>query len=245
MEAIFFDIHADLPRQGPGDPASTARAFSMLKGLPDQPHLLDVGCGPGAQTLDLARLSDGPITAVDKYEQFLDNLRERAARQGLTERIVVVQGDMFDLPFEAGSFDVIWSEGAIYLIGFEQGLRSWGRLLKSGGYVAVTEATWLRADAPGELRTFWEEAYPAMQDVEANLRIIEKTGYRLVGHFTLPPSAWWTDYYEPLERRLSLFEDRYRDNPDVMAVVEMERREIDLYRRYSDYYGYVFYVMQR
>jgi SAM-dependent methyltransferase len=165
-------------------------------------------------------------------------------REDLSERVTVLKGDMFDLGFEKSTFDLIWSEGAIYIMGFEKGLRTWLPLLRKGGYLGATELTWIKPDAPEEPRAFWEEAYPAMQDVEANLKVIQRTGYRHVGHFTIPESAWWNEYYNPVEKRLAVLREKYRANIEAMDVLGMEQKEIDLFRKYSNFYGYVFYVMR-
>ena len=243
-EAVFAEVHDDIPRGGPGDMESTRKAFGMLAGLRQRPRILDIGCGPGAQTLDLASITDGVITAVDNHEHFLGRLRVAAARRGLTDRVSIVNADMCQLPLEPQSFDVVWAEGSIYIIGFEAGLRAWRPLLRSGGYLAATEVTWLRSDLPADLEAFWAREYPAMQDLNGNLAAIRSADYVPTGHFTLPPSAWWAPYYGPIESKLPALREKYRDYPEALAVLQAERTEIDLYRRYSDYYGYVFYVMR-
>jgi len=134
---IFFEIHSGLPREGPGDSRSTKRAFALLSDLPPEPHVLDIGCGPGMQTLDLARLTRGQIVALDNHQPFLDELSARARRAGLGSRVQAIYGDMEDLPFPRASFDLIWAEGSIYIFGFEKGLRAWKTLLRAGGYLAV------------------------------------------------------------------------------------------------------------
>jgi SAM-dependent methyltransferase len=245
MTEVFFDIHYDIPREGPGDFESTRKAFSMLTDLPKAPNILDIGCGPGRQTLDMIRLTSGKITAVDIHQPFLDALNGKVAQQGLSDRITVLSGDMFDLGFEENTFELIWSEGSIYVIGFEKGLRAWLPLLKKDGYLAATELTWIKPDAPEEVTGFWKEAYPAMQDVEANLKAIQRAGYRHIGHFLLPESAWWKDYYNPVEKRLAKLREKHAANYEAMCILEMEQKEIDLYRKYSSYYGYVFYIMRR
>ena len=121
---IFFELHQDLPREGPGDNPSTRKALSFLKELPPQPLILDIGCGPGMQTIELARCTKGKIIATDTHQPFLDKLKQRAQAEGLSDKITAVNMSMFDLEFEAKSFDAIWSEGAIYIMSFEQGLRA-------------------------------------------------------------------------------------------------------------------------
>lgn len=240
---VFFEIHHDNPQEGPGDFASTKRAFSMLKDLPPLPRILDVGCGPGRQTIDLCRLTAGAIVAVDFHQPYLDALQQKSKDLGLMEQICALQRDMENLRFEPQSFDVIWSEGAVYNIGFKRGLEMWKPLLKKAGYIAVTELTWLRVDVPDELQAFFNEQYPPMQNIQSNLADLRVAGYKPVGHFTLPESAWW-DYYHPIEKRVTRLKEKYKDNSGALAVLEMELREMDVYRTYSDYYGYVFYIGQ-
>ena len=241
---LFFELHCGLPREGPGDAASTRKAFSMLTDLPDRPMILDIGCGPGMQTLDLVHLTNGRIIAVDNHQPFLDSLSAKVREQRLCDRIEVLHRDMFDLGFEEHTFDVIWAEGAISIIGFEKALRVWRELLRGRGHIAVTELTWIQPRAPAEIREFLDEAYPAIQDIDANLETIRKMGYGPEGHFVLPESAWWNDYYEPLEKRLAVLKNRYKDDREALEFLETEQREIDLYRRHSQYYGYVFYAAQ-
>lgn len=239
--ALFFEVHSGNPREGPGSAECTRRAFELLTGLPPEPKILDVGCGPGAQTLDLARLTDGHITAVDNHRPFLDVLSAKIADQGLGDRITVVHGDMNALRFADGSFDVVWSEGAVYIMGFDKGLREWKRFLKEDGFVVLSEATWLEPGAPAELREFWKEAYPAMRDISGNLAALERAGYAPVGRFTLPESAWW-EYYDPILKKLPALKEGHGGDEGALEVLASEELEIDLYRKYSKHYGYVFYA---
>jgi ubiquinone/menaquinone biosynthesis C-methylase UbiE len=216
----------------------------MMPGLPQEPLILDVGCGPGMQTMDLLTLTRGMITAVDNYQPFLDELERRAVQKNFSHRVQTVNQDMGSMNFEPESFDVIWSEGAIYLMGFENGLKSWKRFLKKEGYIAVSEISWLKPFSPDNLRAFWEAEYPAICDIDENLNIIRESGYRDIKHFTLPETAWWESYYAPLENRLPGFIEKYKGDDQAQAVIQMIQAEIDLYKTYSEYYGYIFYVMR-
>jgi ubiquinone/menaquinone biosynthesis C-methylase UbiE len=241
---LFFEIHRDLPREGPGDFVSTRRAFTLLSELPQKPQILDIGCGPGMQTLHLAQLTDGEISAVDKYQPYLEQLILRARDHRVAGRIHVVNADMKLLPFEETSFDVIWSEGSAYLLGFEKALRTWRPLLKPNGFLAVTELSWLQSQLPEQLRSFWESEYPAITGVNENIAICGNSGYTVLGHFVLPEVAWWDHYYYPLKERLQLLRQKYESDPERMDYIKVEEYEIELYGAYSDFYGYVFYVMQ-
>lgn len=152
LPKVFWEVHSGLPREGPGDNESTRKAYLMLKGLPENPCILDIGCGPGMQTIELAKLSNGRIDAFDNHQPFLEDLKRRAEKEGVSKKIRTVNGDMFALNYENSSFDLIWSEGAIYIIGFEKGLREWRNLLTNKRYLVVSEVSWLKPDPPEEVK---------------------------------------------------------------------------------------------
>ncbi len=242
---IFFEIHKDLPREGPGDIESTLKAFSFLVNLPQVPLLLDIGCGPGKQTNDLVSITSARIVAMDTHRPFLHKVASNSNKTWQSGQIKLLEASMTCLPFPTACFDVIWSEGAIYNIGFENGLRSWKKYLKPGGYIAVTELSWLQAHRPNEIQDYWAMEYPSIHDIPGNIASIETAGYSLLANFTLPAASWWNDYYSPIEVRLTLLNEKYSKDPEAIGCIASTRQEIDMHRKYSDYYGYVFYIMQR
>jgi SAM-dependent methyltransferase len=242
--ALFFELFDGLPRQGPGDAASTLRALALVPGIGPESRVLDVGCGTGLQSRVLARNTRARVVAVDKHQPFVEELHRQALALGLGDRIQARVADMRELDFAPGSFDLIWSEGAIYVMGFETGLREWRRLLAPGGHLAVTEVCWTRPDPPPECAAFWEQEYPAIRDVPTRLLTVEACGLEMVGHFALPPSAWWDDYYRPLEAKLPAFRDRHRGEAEAQGLADLVQREIDVWRAYSAFYGYEFFVMR-
>ena len=241
QRAAFFAIHSDLPREGPGNRASTLRALAMARPLPVRPRVLDIACGPGGQTLDLAAaLPDASIVAVDFHAPYLDQLRRRAEKAGCADRIQTVRDDMSSLDLEPGGFDLIWCEGAAYIMGVPAALRAWRPLLRDGGRIALSEAVWLRDDPPEEVRANWDE-YPAMTDVPAVRSWFEAAGYALLGDFVLPPEAWW-EYYRPIEARLATLAGRFDEDPAAAGVVAEGHAEVECYRRHPDYFGYAFFI---
>lgn len=242
MDDLVFTIHDNLPREAPGSAACTRRALATVVGLSSRSRILDVGCGPGQQTIDLTRACDGRIVAVDLHGPYLRELERRAAAAGVADRVRVVRATMHQLPFADGSFDLIWSEGAIYIAGFERGLQQWRRLVRPRGCVAVTELCWLVDEPPDVPRAFWVEHYPSMTTNAGNLATAVANGYDVLDCFTLPESAWWDDYYGPLERRLVSLRGVVADAD--RAAIDSAQAEIDLYRAYSTAYGYVFFVLR-
>ena len=242
---LFWNEFADLPRQGPGSKESTLQAFSSIRNLPDRPVILDIGCGTGAQTLAIAEYNNkATVYAVDTHKLFLERLDSKTEKRNLGERITVRHGDMSNLEFPEKKFDLIWSEGAIYIMGVEKGLTQWRNYLKDNGYIAFTEVCWIKPDRPSELKQFWESEYPDIGTIEKNLEIIEECGYELVDHFVLPASCWLDDYYIPLEKSLEQLKIEHKNNKSFLDLVNSMEHEIEIFRKYSDYYSYVFFVTQ-
>jgi len=244
LPEFFWTVHSGLPRAGPGDNRSTRRAYMMLEDLPKNPRILDVGCGPGMQTVELAKLSGGQIVALDFHEPFLEQLKEAVKEAGVEDRVKVMEGDMRNMKFDDDSFDVVWSEGAIFIIGFEKGLREWSRLLTPRGYVVVSELCWLKQAAPQEAKDYITQMYPVIKTIEGNIEIVRNSGYRLVGSFVLPSKSWWDNYYTPIAVKLPSLKTGYKDDEEALQVIASEEKEIEMFRKYSDYYGYAFYIMQ-
>lgn len=239
---VFFEVQRGLPRQGPGLDACTLEALALCEDLPDRPEALDVGCGPGMQTLALAHALNGRVTAVDLYDEYLDELRRRVASAGLGDRVRALRADMRQLPLPDDAFDLVWSEGAAYIMGFDQALASWRRLLRPDGCIAVSELVWLTDERPEEAARFFAAAYPAMKTVEEACDSVRSAGYELLGSFVLPDAAWWEHYYGPLEAKLPGLRRRFDGEPTALTIIGETESEIAIRRNYPDAYGYAFLV---
>ena len=246
---LFFEVHKDLPREGPGSTASTRRALDVIKPfLPESPRVVDVGCGPGAQTLVLAsELPHAQITAIDLHEPFLAQLRDLAVKRQVGDRIDTVCADMGKwspiLSGKAEPVDLVWCEGAAYFIGIANALGKWSSWLKPGGFVAFTEPVWL-TDAPSpRTLAMWEE-YSELADPAACLALTEQCGYQVLGSFVLPQSDWLDEYYAPMQQRIDGLRTKHADDARAMSELDVHQEEIDVCREYGAEYGYLF-VMAR
>jgi serine/threonine-protein kinase HipA len=207
--------------------------------------VLDLGSGCGRQTLVLARELGVPITAVDGHAPYLAELEAEAGRQGLRPLIKTRCADFGQLDDAPGSYDLLWSEGAIYVLGWAKGLERWRPLLAPGGYMAATEATWLKDAPPAEAVAFWREAYPTMGTVASNTVIAREAGYQVLDTFALPSSAWLDEYYGPLRARMSALRPEAGSDPALAEAIASTEQEIAFYERYGDTYGYVFYLLRK
>ena len=240
----FYELYESIPRQGPGLTECTERALRFLPPLSGKQRILDVGCGSGAQTLVLAKATLAEIIALDSHEPFLEKLKADATQAGVADRITTFAGNMDDMPFKNESFDVIWSEGAIFIIGFAQGLAKWRKLLVPGGYIVVSEMCWFCDNPAPELIQFCG-GEGAVAGIADRRKTIADAGYLLMGDFVLPPEGWWQNYLLPVEKRLDGFAKKYSNTPVALSIAEHSRHEIELYKKYSQSFGYVFFVMQK
>lgn len=243
---LLMDFHKDALRQGPGGEAETRKAMALAGLDRSRPlKIADIGCGTGASTIVLAKELDAEITAVDFLPEFLEELRSRAQDNGVGERITTLTCSMDALPFPDEEFDVIWSEGAIYNMGFEAGVSGWKRFLKPGGKLIVSEITWLTAERPRELQSHWQREYPEIDVASAKMEILERHGYTPEAYFILPAYCWLENYYRPMQNRFDAFLERHGHSEEARTIVATEKEEIGLYETYQNYFSYGVYVAKR
>lgn len=244
---LLIDLHLRNQRQGPGTDACSEMAL-RLTGLrmTDALEVADIGCGTGAAALALAGLlPQAQITAVDFLGHFVDRLSQRATDAGLAHRVRPLQAQMEELPFADGQFDLLWSEGAVYNMGFENGVTSWRRFLKPGGVLVVSELTWTTQNRPADLQAHWEREYAEVDTAAAKLGVLERQGFAPLGYFVLPEQAWMDNYYHPLQAGFSDFLQRQRHSEAALALVAENEQEMALYQEYKAHFGYGMYVAKR
>lgn len=244
-EKVFHEIHTDIPREGPGDDKSTRQAFKLCKDLPPYPNILDVGCGPGLQTLELARISDGTIYAIDLYDKYLAMLNNSIKKGKFKAKIRTENMSLFDIKYEHDFFDLLWAEGVIFIPGFREGLQICKKFVKKGGYIAITELTWLTNQRPKEIQKYIQSQYPKITTIKGYEQIVNDCDLSLESQFTIPESSWYDNYYIPMEKRIKKLMKKYAKDKIALEVLLNEQLEIDMYRKYSKYYGYVFYIIRK
>lgn len=211
----------------------------------ERPRILDVGCGQGRATLELARLSGGQVVGLDTDRSALDVLSRRIEEQGLAGRVQVVHGSMFNMDFADESFDVVWAEGSVNAIGFGRALRAWRRLIRPAGYLVVHEGAWLRPDPPRAIVERWQPVFADIDTVPGYVRQLPGCGYRLLGQFSLPEDFWWANFYALVEERVRVLQTKYAGQPAAEEILAGEQAEVDLYREHARWYGSAFLVMQK
>lgn len=239
VDGAFWQVHEDLPRQGPGSNVTTLRLFNSADPRREFRDAIDMGCGPGRASLLLASLGLH-VTAIDTHAPFLGQLRRDAQAQSLIDKVEIVQLSMDDTPFLDASFDLVWAEGTAYILGWDRALRQWKRLLTPNGRLVATDSFWLTQDRSPEAVEFWA-ADPLMMTVDEAAEIARQAGYVVVDTYVQPDSDWFDEYYEPLLGRVD--ELAPGTDPQMQEVLAMTRTEIDVRRRYGAEYGHVGFVL--
>ena len=239
---LICEYYSKVERQGPGSPEVTKKALSFIDHLTGESRIADIGCGTGGQTMVIAQTAPGHITGIDLFPTFIDLFNSNARKWNLQNRVKGVVGNMEDLPFRDDELDLIWSEGAIYNIGFERGLNEWRKFLKPNGYIVVSEASWFTEERPDEINEFWLDAYPEIDTVSNNLALVQKAGFIPVATFILPENCWTEHFFAPQKSVQEAFLKQYAGNQTVREFIENQRHESQLYKKYQAYYGYAFYI---
>jgi len=239
---LIIESHVGLNRQGIGSAKATIKALSYLDDLDKISKVLDLGCGSGGQTMTLAQKIPGDITGVDICPELIEVFNKNAKELGVSDRVKGIVSSMDNLNFEKDSFDLIWSEGAIYEIGFARGLKQWNKYLKKGGFIAVTDASWLTNERPQEIEKFWNDAGCGLNTIEDNISIMQKSGFNLIATFLLPAECWTDNYFTPRNAADKVLLEKYSGNEIVENYIKDNKYEEELYSKYNQYYGYVFYI---
>lgn len=240
---LICEYFSNVERQGPGSPEATIRALRFIDNLTPQSRIADLGCGTGGQTITLAQNAPGHITGLDLFPDFINIFNRNAQALGLSGRVKAIVGSMVEtLPFEKESLDLIWSEGAIYNIGFEQGLNEWRQYLRKGGYIAVSEASWFTPQRPAEIYDFWMAHYTEIDTIPNKVAQMQNAGYVPVATFILPENCWTEHYFAPCSKIQQAFLEKHQGDKIVEELIAGQRLEMELYHKYKEFYGYVFYI---
>ncbi|MFO7686770.1 MAG: class I SAM-dependent methyltransferase [Desulfobacterales bacterium] len=200
----------------------TRHAYALLPAM-GQPLFLDIGCGSGQATIELARLSGSSVVGIDTDATALSELRRRIEVDRLGQRIEIVNASLFDVSFADESFDLLWEEGVLHLLDSTRSLPVCRRLLKPGGFLVMHETV------------VWFES------IRANL---SADGFGIVNEYLLPKRCWWTDYYAPLEDRIRLLREE-RGREIASEKLAQYEREIAMVKANPDRFDCGFFILQK
>ncbi|MBY4891764.1 class I SAM-dependent methyltransferase [Rhodobacteraceae bacterium N5(2021)] len=231
----FFTIHADLPREGPGETADVAWAAEVADLVPGA-RICDAGSGPGGDIGALLRAAkDAHVTAIDAHAPFIDAAK---ARWGADGRVDLVAGDYTGI---TGPFDFIWSAGAVYFHGIAELLPLWRPALAEGGAIAFSEPCVFTDGPPSDVvKALWED-YPRLTDAQGIAAQVRLAGYETLATRKLSDVAW-ESYYRPMEARIA--ELRRTADTRMHAALDEAEAEIAAWRANRTETGYLLSVVR-
>ncbi len=183
----------------------TRNAFKSLPKI-ENPHILDIGCGTGVPTIELAQISGGNVTGLDNDAASLDLLQNKIEFLGLTKQIKIINDSIFNMDFPEESFDIIWAEGSVFVMGFENSIKEWHHFLKSKGFLVIHD-----------------------EDKKKNKKLesIKKYSFKIIAQFDLSNRVWWKEYFIPLEKLVKEFRDKYTEDLELIQELNQDQNEID------------------
>jgi len=201
----------------------TRKAFLRLPHQ-ERPQILDIGCGSGIPTIELAKLSNGAVTGIDIDQSCIDEFNRKIKEENLASRVEAIKLSLFEMKFPDETFDIVWSEGVIKPIGFEASLKAWRRLLKNGGYLVIHYQVSRVADV---------------------LSRIQQHGYKLVDTLSLAEDAWWTEFYKPIEEKMDTLLHKYGNSSDALKLLKQYKSEMDMVKKDPLNFRSAFYIMKK
>lgn len=229
----FYELFLNMRRQGPGDNALNLDILSHIDSHEQIRSILDMGSGTGAGTQFLVEHLNADVTALDNAKTFLDQLSKWVKSKRLEDRISVIDASMLSPPFKEKQFDLIWSEGSAYIVGFNNALKTWKPLLTDKGYLFISEMCWLTDKPDPEPQHFWQDAYPDMTDVSTREQQAQQAGFELIVSNTLPQSAW-DNFHQDMRNQLRILRGKRGEH----QAYDDSDAEIDMFEQYAGQFGY-------
>jgi DNA-binding transcriptional MerR regulator/ubiquinone/menaquinone biosynthesis C-methylase UbiE len=234
----FMTVFQPLERWGPGSESETLKALAHVPIVPK--NILEVGCGKGLATLILANSFNAKMTSVDNEQSALDSLSQVLSEKGLTQKVKLCCASMTDLPFEHKSVDLIWSEAAAYIMGVENALVNWQKLLKDNGILVFSDLVLMTSEPSKDVSDYWQKQYPDIQTIETRRKQIKASGYEILTDFTFEKSSW-DNYYLPLKKRVDKLKPSMKNSPALNDIAA----EIAFYLKNHDEFGYQMFILQK
>ncbi len=184
----------------------TRKAYELIPKIKN-PYILDVGCGSGVPTIELAKISNGHVTGIDIDESLLEILQKKIKDEGLNNHVNLINKSITAIDFSKESFDIIWTEGAAFVIGFENSIKNWRKYIKPNGFLVL---------------------HDDIKDKTKKLRLIDKYGYMLTAQFDLPFEIWWNEYYAQLEKLVLKYWNKFQNDSELKKEIESDQNQVNM-----------------
>lgn len=200
----------------------TRKAFEMLPNF-ENPCILDIGCGSGTPTIELAKLSMGKITGIDIDQVALDKFTLKIKKEDLSSRIKIFNRSVYDTQFPAESFNLIWDEGVLHILNLKKSLIECNRILKLNAFLVIGEG---------------------IKWINNNLENFPKYGFNLINKFILPEECWWREYYLPMQNKIEELRSKVKKSKELEKLIPYES-EIKMVKKNPKEFDCAFYIFQK
>ena len=226
----FFEFAAEVGLTKHIGGLGASEALFELCHINKESHILDVGCGAGVTPVLLAKTRACSVVGVDKSAGMVRRSRERAKREGLTDRVEFRVADAQELPFKDNSFDAVITESVTAFPADKQkAVNEYVRVTKPGGYVGLNESTWLKMPPPPDLIAW------ASNDLGANAKPLSSSQWK-----GLLEAAGLKDIYTRLSEINMKVEARgVFQRYGFGGMLRVMFRMLSLYKRSADYRKFV------
>ena len=187
-------------------------------------RILDIGCGTGVPTIELAKWSEGEVIGIDIDKQALARCNEKIRQEHLTSRVRTIHCSLMDMDFPDSYFDMIWAEGSVFVLGFKISLKDWRRYIIPGGYLVL---------------------HDAVGDLPEKLSVAKGLGYVCVEYILISGDEWWNRYFNPLQKKIDAIRDTCKGNAEAMTFLNARQKEIDDFNSDREANGSVYIVLQK
>jgi ubiquinone/menaquinone biosynthesis C-methylase UbiE len=180
----YFDFLAKLGlTKHLGSMEATRQLVELAHIQPGQ-LILDVGCGAGATPVHLAKRLDCSAVAVDLLPTMVKQARRRVAAEGLGASVRLAAADARWLPFRDETFDAVITESVnVFFEDKVRAIREYARVTKPGGYVGITEMTWLAEPSEEKKAYYRRTVYADALQADEWIALLKEAGLEDVkGH---------------------------------------------------------------
>ncbi len=218
-------------------------AAARFSGINPSSKVLDLGCGYGDASCNLAAEFRCKVTAVDISSENITYARQMAVERNVSHLINFVNADLTTLDYSETPFELILMEGGILsFITRRKGLNFASAWLGRGGWVSFSDLILLTEQIPDEILNIFEHDRFHYENEQSYRNLLDETGFDI--HFmSLVPPSGWDNYYAHMARRLEDSSGFFADKQIKMAF----HKEIDVFYRLEAYryIGYLFCIARK
>ncbi len=190
----------------------------------DKPNILDVGCGSGVSTIEIASLTNGNILAIDSDKESLSFFERYIKDSNLESNITIKHNSVFDEELRENSFDIITAEGLFNLIGFEKGLTYFSNFLKISGYFIIHDDS---------------------KNLSTKLKLIERLKFSVIDTIELDENIWGNLYVNCLKNEISQINKNNLDKINSKNSIKTAKDEIKMFENDPSVFKSTYYLLQK